>query len=138
MCSQCHEGVRVLRAVAIELNDVQICVVILGGARIPAGTRSMCRDLGCFGCPMLLGLGGCVDGVCQNHDGDVVIAIGISGKKKEMPMEATCSACGVSAALLHTATIAAAAAEPVGRGCCCVFGSRSDMFEWGNCQFFKI
>jgi hypothetical protein len=65
---------------------------------------------------MLLGLGGCVDGACQNHGGDIVIAIDINDKEKEMLMEVTHSACSVSMALLHSAMIAAVAAEPVGEG----------------------
>ncbi len=105
---------------------MQICAVTLGGARIPTEMRLTCGDLGCFGCPVLLELGGCVDGACQNHDKDVVVAIDISGKKKEMPMEATHPTCSVSVVSLHPAMIATAAAEPVGGGCCCVFGSRSE------------
>jgi hypothetical protein len=105
---------------------MQTCVATLGGAGIPTWTRLTCGELGCFGCPVPLELGGCIDGVCQNHDKDVVIAINISGKKKEMPTEATHSACGVSVASLHTVAIAAAAADLVGGGCHCVFGSRSE------------
>ncbi len=100
-----------------------ICVVTFGGAGIRAGAKLTVGYLGCFGCPVLLRLGGCVDGVCQNHDGAVVVVIDISGKNEKdykgggLVSPWTTSAAGSgSMALLHHAAIAAAVAESMGGG----------------------
>ncbi len=87
---------------------------------------------------MLLGLGGCVDGARQNHDGAVVVAIDIRGTNEKdykgsglvSPWRASPTG-GGSLALLHHALIAAAVAESVGGGWHCAFRFKSEYIQMG-------
>jgi hypothetical protein len=96
--------------VEVDLGNVRICAVALGGAGIPAGTKLMVGNLGYLGCPVFWGLGGGADGVYQNHDGVVVVAADVGGKKEEDYEDGGLVSPEATRALLHHATSTATAA----------------------------
>jgi hypothetical protein len=117
--SQGHKCVREPRVFQVDLGNVRICTGALGGAGGPAGSKLAMEDLGNCGRTVLGRLGGCADGVRQDHDGRLVCMAGkIRAEEEDCEDDENVGLVlpGVTGAPLHRAASAAAAAESVGRG----------------------